>query len=223
VTRAAGEYPLQVESPDGPVDALRLVPDAAVAQLVLAHGAGAGFLHANMQGIADAFAGVGLATLRFNFPFTQHGRRRVDRKEVSVATIAAAAECARNTSGLPLFLAGHSFGGRMCSHAAVDPGVECRGLIFCSFPLHQPKKPSIERAAHLPDVGKPMLFLSGTRDDLAHADLLEGVVAELKNARVHWLETANHSYVVLKRTRTHPLPVFEEIALATRSFVDEVI
>jgi predicted alpha/beta-hydrolase family hydrolase len=122
-----------------------------------------------------------------------------------------------------MFMGGHSFGGRMCSHAVVDSGIDCRGLIFCSFPLHQPKKPSVERAAHLPEVGRPMLFLSGTRDDLAAAEMLEGVVAGLDNARIHWLETANHSYVVLKRTRVNPMPVFEEMALAARSFVDEVI
>lgn len=223
VAQPPGDYPLQVEAPHGPVDALWQLPEAAVAQVVLAHGAGAGYQHANMQAIADAFAAVGLATLRFNFPFTQQGKRRVDSKAVSVATIAAAAAHVSGASDLPMFMGGHSFGGRMCSHAVVDPGIDCRGLIFCSFPLHQPKKPSVERAAHLPEVGRPMLFLSGTRDDLAAAEMLEGVVAGLDNARIHWLETANHSYVVLKRTRENPMPVFTEMALAARSFVDEVI
>ena len=178
-----------------------------------------------MQALADTFAANGIATLRFNFPYMQAGRRRVDAHAVSVAAIAAAFEHARAESPLPLFLGGHSYGGRMSTHFAAEHKVdgECAGLILCSFPLHTPKKPARSRAVHLPDVPVPMLFLSGTRDDLADAALLEDVVGELPRARIHWLETANHSYVVLKRTRTNPMPVFEEIGLAARAFVDELI
>ena len=127
------------------------------------------------------------------------------------------------TSQLPQIMAGHSFGGRMCSHAAAEGELACEGLIFCSFPLHPPKKPAVTRARHLPEIDRPMLFLSGTRDDLADAALLEGVVNGLGNARIHSLETANHSYTILKRTRTNPTPVFEEMAQIARGFVDEVI
>ncbi len=218
-----GEEPIQVDSPAGPLDGVWLEPAGAVAQLVFAHGAGAGFQHKNMQGIAEAFGAEGLATLRFNFPYMQAGKRRVDNKATAVAAIAAARERAASRSDLPLFLAGHSFGGRMSSHAVAEEGLDCRGLIFCSFPLHQPKKPGVSRAAHLEDVRQPMLFLSGTRDDLAERGLLEEVVSGLANAEVHWLETANHSYVILKRTRTNPMPVFEEMALAARSFVDALV
>jgi predicted alpha/beta-hydrolase family hydrolase len=110
----------------------------------------------------------------------------------------------------------------MASHAVAQGRVVCRGLIFGSFPLHAAKKPDRRRAAHLPDVSAPMLFLSGTRDDLARSDVLEDVVRELPHAQLHWLETGNHSYVVLKRTRTNPQPIFEEMADAARAFVDEV-
>jgi len=223
VKQPPGDHPLQLDTPAGAVDALWQVPEHAVAQLVLAHGAGAGYLHANMQSIADAFGAVGLATLRFNFPYMQQGRRRVDRVDVAVAAVAAAAKYIAAADVRPLFLVGHSFGGRMCSHAALRPDVACRGLIFCSFPLHQPKKPSRQRAEHLHSIAEPMLFLSGTRDDLADPALLEAVVGELDQARIRWLETANHSYVVLKRARTNPTPVFEEMAGAVREFIDEVI
>ena len=218
------EEPLQVGSPSGPLDGVWLEPTSAVAQLVFAHGAGAGYQHKNMQGIAAAWAEQGLASLRFNFPYMQAGKRRVDGKAVAIDAIAAARELAAARSSLPLFLAGHSFGGRMRSHAVAEAGVDCRGLVFCSFPLHQPKKPDVARAAHLGDIAQPMLFLSGTRDDLADADLLKQVVGSLEpRASLHWLETANHSYVVLKRTRTNPAPVFEEMAQATREFVDALI
>ncbi len=192
---------------------------------MLAHGAGAGYLHANMQALAEAFAARGIATLRFNFPYMQNGRRRVDAQALSVATVAAAFDTAHEAYGdLPVFLGGHSYGGRMSTHfAAEHPQVACAGLILCSFPLHTPKKPSRKRAEHLADVKRPMLFLSGTRDDLADAALLTEVTEAIPGARVHWLETANHSYVVLKRSRTNPQPVFEEMGEAGRTFVDQVL
>ncbi len=224
----AGEHQLQLDSPAGPTDAVWLRPDDAVAQMVLAHGAGAGCRHATMQGIAEAFAEAGIATLRFNFPFMQSSeggkRRRVDSKEVCISCITSAAAYLEAHSDLPLFLGGHSFGGRMCSHAVADTALECAGLIYCSFPLHPPKKPGSARAAHLPQIRQPQLFLSGTRDDLADRELLTGVVAGLgDSAAVHWLETANHSYVILKRVRTSGPPVFTEMARVARGFVDEVI
>lgn len=203
------------------------VPPRPVAQLVLAHGAGAGLRHKTMDALAEQFADQGIASLRFNFPYMQAGKNRVDNKDVAVATIACAAECARAESNLPLFLGGHSFGGRMASHAVAESGVACAGLVFCSFPLHGAKKPDDKRAAHMPGIKQPMLFLSGTRDDLADGDLLARLVGELAKinplTRLHWLETANHSYVVLKRTRTNPLPVFTEIAQEARRFVDAVL
>src|SRR5262245_50358924 len=174
-------------------------PDGAVAAVVLAHGAGAGMRHRHMQAIADAFEASGIATLRFDFPFIEEGRSRVDTPEVATARIAAAAAAARERTGLPLWLGGHSFGGRMASHAALDPELDAAGLIFCSFPLHNPGKPATTRAGHLASVRKPMLFLSGTRDPLATPDLLRGVVDALPDAELHWLDTADHGYRVLKR------------------------
>ncbi|NJN52064.1 MAG: alpha/beta fold hydrolase [Gammaproteobacteria bacterium] len=86
--------------------------------LVLAHGAGAGMDHANMTALALAVAHVGFDVFRFNFPFTQAGRKRVDSKSVSTATIEAAVSHAQMLSpGGQLLLGGHSFGGRMASHA----------------------------------------------------------------------------------------------------------
>ena len=220
----AGEQHLQLDSPAGLLDAVLIAPDHAVAQLLFAHGAGAGYQHATMSGLAESFAEAGLATLRFNFPFMQQGKRRVDSKDVAVSSIVTAADYMRRLSDLPLVLCGHSFGGRMCTHAVVQAEIDCTALVLCSFPLHPPKKPGIERAAHLPDITQPMLFLSGTRDGLATADLLQGMVEGLNNSsRIHWLETANHSYTILKRKRTNATPVFAEMAQQARAFVDEVI
>src|SRR5262245_36597675 len=124
-------------------------PAGAIAAVVLAHGAGAGMSHPTMQAIADAFERRGLATLRFNFPFIEAGRSRTDPSEVATATIAEAFACAGQKTTLPLWLGGHSFGGRMASHAVLDRGLNPKGLVFCSFPLHPPQRPGVTRAAHL--------------------------------------------------------------------------
>ena len=195
-------------------------PNDAAAALVLAHGAGAGMRHKSMQAIADAFERRGIATLRFEFPYMAAGRNRVDSPEVATQAIADAYAAAAERTKLPIWLGGHSFGGRMASHAVVDREVPAAGLIFCSFPLHMPGKPDTRRAQHLSAIRQPLLFLSGTRDDLAEAALLEPLVKSLPNATLHWLETADHGYRVLKRSRTRTDGVFDEMAEVARAFID---
>jgi predicted alpha/beta-hydrolase family hydrolase len=195
-------------------------PTDAVGALVLAHGAGAGMRHASMQAIADAFERRGIATLRFDFPFMAAGRNRVDSPDVATQAIAEAWEAAAERTKLPVWLGGHSFGGRMASHAVVDRALPAAGLIFCSFPLHMPGKPDTKRAQHLPAIRQPMLFLSGTRDELAEPMLLEPLVRSLPRAALHWLDTADHGYRVLKRSRARQVSVFDEMAEAARTFID---
>lgn len=203
---------LRVPVADREVSALLRPADAEHrATLTFGHGAGADMRHSSMAAIAEAFAGVGIATLRYNFPFKEDGRNRVDAQAVSTDTVAAALECARQHAEGPYLLGGHSFGGRMASHAVVDRDLDPAGLIFCSFPLHMPKKPATKRAEHLDSISAPMLFLSGTRDGMAEHDLLNQVAARV-DATVNWLDTADHGYKVLKRTRTRTDDVFEEMA-----------
>ena len=190
--------------------------------LTLGHGAGAGMTHRSMQAIAEAFADVGIATLRYNFPFKEQGRSRVDAQAVSAATVAAALQCARDTSPGPHLLGGHSYGGRMASHAVVDHGLDVAGLVFCSFPLHTPAKPGTKRADHLDAISAPMLFLSGTRDGMAQPALLNDVASRI-GATVNWLDTADHGYKVLKRTRARSDDVFEEMAHYASGWLDAVL
>jgi predicted alpha/beta-hydrolase family hydrolase len=86
--------------------------------------------------------------------------------------------------------------------------------------LHTDGKPAVARAAHLPKITQPMLFLSGTRDALADAQLLREQVAALgKRAQLHWLHDADHSYAVRKRERGGYPDVFEEIGASVAAWL----
>jgi predicted alpha/beta-hydrolase family hydrolase len=178
------------------VSGLWQAPSAATACLVLAHGAGVGMAHRSMAGIADGLERLGVATLRYQFPYMEKGGKRVDPPPVAHAAVRAAVAAARERAGsLPLFAGGRSFGGRMTSQAQAKAPLErVRGLIFFAYPLHPAGKPSVERAAHLADVTIPMLFLQGTNDALAELDLLRPTVAGHPAATLHLLESADHSF-----------------------------
>jgi hypothetical protein len=189
---------------DGEPVAARLEePPGARACYLLAHGAGADMEHPFMRATAAGLAGLGIATLRYQFPYTQRGARRPDPPPVCHATVrAAAAAAARLVPHLPLVAGGRSFGGRMTSQAqAHAPLANVRGLAFLGFPLHPAGAPGVERAQHLERIDVPMLFVQGTRDALAERGLMEEVLARLgARARVLWIEGADHSFHVPARS-----------------------
>jgi uncharacterized protein len=213
---ATGE-PLEIEVGErvGRVSGLLLRPPEPWAGYVLAHGAGAGMTHPFMEAIARALMARGIATLRYQFPYFEAGGRRPDPPGVLIATVrAAVARAEELLPGLRLFAGGKSLGGRMTSHAAAERKLDdLVGLIFLGFPLHRPKRPAIERAEHLARVGLPMLFLQGTRDDLADLALVRDVCAGLGDrATLHVVEGADHSFGVLKRSGRTGAEVLEELA-----------
>jgi len=188
-------------------------PRNARACYVLAHGAGAGMSHAFMQSVATALAERQIATLRFQFPYMEKGSRRPDPPKLCHATIRAAVNHARERTDVPLIAGGRSFGGRMASQAQAQeplPGVV--GLAFLGFPLHPPKTPSDERGKHLDDVKIPMLFLQGTRDELADSTLLKALVKRLgKRATLKLYDDADHSFHVRARSGSTDAAVFEQM------------
>lgn len=184
------------------VSALFERPGTARAVFVLAHGAGAGMEHPSMQAVATELAQHGIAVLRYQFPYMEQRSRRPDPPALCHATVrAAVAEAARLAPDLPLIAGGRSFGGRMTSQAqAQAPLAGVRGLVFLAFPLHPAGRPGTDRAAHLQAVGIPMLFIQGSRDELADLGLLRTTVERLGAlATLHVLEDADHSFHVPAR------------------------
>jgi uncharacterized protein len=178
-------------------------PGNARAVFVLAHGAGAGMEHPAMQAVAGGLAERGIATLRYQFPYMERKSRRPDPPALCHATVrAAVAEAVRLAPDLPLFAGGRSFGGRMTSQTQALAALErVRGLAFLAFPLHPAERPGTDRAAHLRQVEIPMLFIQGTRDELADLSLLRPLVADLgARATLHLLEDADHSFHVPARS-----------------------
>jgi predicted alpha/beta-hydrolase family hydrolase len=202
-------------TPAGRVSALLLRPRDAWLLYVLAHGAGAGMRHAFMEAMARRLAARGVATFRYQFPYTEAGGRRPDAPRILQATVRAAVAAAREAAAdLPLIAGGKSLGGRMTSSAAAERPLEgVRGIVFLGFPLHPRKEPGVERAAHLDDVDLPMLFLQGTRDDLADLGLIRQVCARLGDrATLHVVEGADHAFHVLRRSGRTDAEVLDELA-----------
>jgi hypothetical protein len=210
---------LQVSSDIGKVSAELITPEKPICVVVLAHGAGAGMNHDFMITISKLLAERDIASLRFNFPFMENKKGRPDSPAVAQKTIEAAIHKAQKLfPTLPLFVSGKSFGGRMSSQwLATKPAVEVKGIIFFGFPLHQSGKPSTDRAEHLKTVEVPMLFLQGSRDELASYDLIEKVCDSLRLATLVKIDGANHAF---KAGKQEILPI---LANATRTWIDKKI
>jgi hypothetical protein len=221
---ASGDLRFAVDGA-GEVSALFLRPANARFLLVLAHGAGAGMSHPFMENLAGQLASAGVANLRYQFPYTEQRRRVPDAPAVLTATVVAAVRTAAKIAPeLPLLAGGKSMGGRMTSQAAAQHPLEgVRGLVFFGFPLHPPKRPATKRADHLAKVTVPMLFLQGTRDELADLSLLRPICTKLGSlATLLVIETADHSFHVLKRSGANDNAVLQQLARTVESWAEQI-
>lgn len=211
--------------PNHCVSALLDLPRAPRAVFVLAHGAGAGMEHPSMQAVASGLARRNVATLRYQFPYMEQKSRRPDPPALCHATVrAAVAAGGRQAPNLPLIAGGRSFGGRMTSQAqAQAPLAGVIGLVFLAFPLHPAGRPGTERATHLQECALPLLFIQGTRDELADLGLLQPVVARLgARATLHLLQDADHSFRVPARTGRNNSDIQEDALDALCTWLDSL-
>jgi predicted alpha/beta-hydrolase family hydrolase len=188
-------------------------PDGAHTQVVVyAPGAGSNVNDRFGVYLSRVLAEAGVASVRFQFPYTEEGSRRPDPPSVTEAAWRVAVETARNVAST-VIASGRSFGGRMASQA-VAKGMPVAGLALFAYPLHPPKQPANLRDGHLGSVRAPTLFCSGTRDAFASPEELKAAASRAPNARVVLLEGADHGFGVLKSSGRTVAQVYQEAASA---------
>jgi hypothetical protein len=178
---------------------------------VFAHGAGGHRDDPGMRALAKLLADLGIEVVRFNFPDREAGSKRPDPMPVLKASMRKEIERVR---GRPLLIGGRSMGGRVATMLAAE-GLACDGLLLFAYPLHSAGQPEKLRDAHLPKIQVPVLCFNGTRDALCRRDLMERALEQVKAPwTMHWLEGADHSFHVLKRSGRTDAQVLGEIGEA---------
>jgi len=185
--------------------------------MVLAHGAGTNQDHSLMTALRDGLAAAGLRVMTFNYPYTERGSRSPDRAERLVRCHRGAADFLRPTVEL-LFLGGRSMGGRMATYLVAE-GDEAAGVVLYAYPLHPAGKPEKLRIEHFPDVRVPLLFFQGTRDALSRVELFDRHIATLSNAKVEWLEGADHSF---RGKGWSPETMVERLVAGTTDWIGQI-
>ncbi|HET7748230.1 MAG TPA: alpha/beta family hydrolase [Terriglobales bacterium] len=146
------------------------------AGLALTHGAGGNCQMLLLRALAEEFAGQGWFVLRCDLPFRQM-RAYGPPSPASAARdrdgLRRALEVLGKQASGPLYLGGHSYGGRQASMLAAEEPQIARALLLTSYPLHPPGKPAQLRVQHFPQLRIPALFVIGTRDPFATVEELE--------------------------------------------------
>jgi len=168
--------------------------------MALTHGAGGNCDAPLLVAVAVAFAGAGHAVLRYDLPFRQarkaggpSGSAKRDQEGIR----AAAAVLRQEVPGVPVYLAGHSYGGRQSSMVAAENPEIAAALLLLSYPLHPPGQPEKRRVEHFPALRVPVLFAHGTRDAFGSVAELEEAMASIPaRAEIRVVEGAQHGLPV---------------------------
>lgn len=221
------ERGLRVELEDGDrVSAVVLVPPETKhkfsALLALAHGAGNDMRSAFLSFICESVSAAGIATLRFNFPYKEKGRKAPDPAQKLEATWRSVLNRVRSDPALdfgPVFVGGKSLGGRMASRV-VAGGEPVAGLVLLGYPLHPPGKREKLRTEHFPGISVPSLFVQGTRDSFCDLALLGEALPRIEGSvDLHLVEGGDHSFNVLKRTGVPQEQVYDDIVAAVVEWI----
>ena len=200
----------------------------APASLILAHGAGAGQRSPFMVAFAQGLIARGLEIVTFNFPYTEQRRRIPDRRPVlelcyrtvidSVSTRALAASRA-------VFIGGKSMGGRIATHvAASDPSLPVAGLVLLGYPLHPPGRPADRRDAHLPDVGRAVFFVQGSRDTFGTPEELDSALGTMSpTPAIHVVDGGDHSFKISRGGKSGQETVYREIQDAIVRWIERTL
>jgi predicted alpha/beta-hydrolase family hydrolase len=172
----------------------------------------------SLKALQKRLSSEGISAVRFNFLYSEKGRKSPDRQPHLIACWRSVADWVkRELSPSKLFLGGRSMGGRMASYL-VAGGYPCDGIFFLAYPLHPPGKREQQRRDHLPSIRVPMLFVSGTADAFADLDLLEPLVTDL-GASLHLLEKADHGFKAPKSSGKSAREIEDEVARTVLAFI----
>ncbi|MCS6924344.1 MAG: dienelactone hydrolase family protein [Candidatus Binatia bacterium] len=210
----------------GYVSAVIAYPDGFVAGraplVILAHGAGNDMTHPLLSAVHEGLAMHGYPCIKFNFPYTEQGRRAPDPEhalETCYRSIVAAVRAEARLRPSGIVIGGKSLGGRIASQL-VAQGTPVDGLLFLGYPLHPPGKPEQVRIAHLTRIQVPMLFFAGTRDPFCTLDLLRQTMQKLTApTTLHVIADGDHSFAIRKRTGRTQREVYEEIVTASAAWL----
>ncbi len=214
-------------TPDGPeVTTILVEPDDAIALMVLGHGSGTPVHKPHMVQLCDALALQGVATFRYNYPYsegmTAYSPDRIDPLDVLLATTGSAKNAAEALAlGLPLFLGGRSMSSQVVSLAVTrEKWSNVRGVVLYVFPMRW-RNLLDDTVGHLRRVPAPMLFVQGGRDEeFAELGKLQPVLDRLGDrASLHVIKGADHFYdvpVESGRTRSDALA---EVASVTAAWM----
>jgi len=209
-----GKITIETEEPNSPT----------LANLVIAHGAGAGMHHPFMVELANSISKANIRTIRFNFPYMEQGRKSPGSPNSNIETWRLVIEHIREKYPEPIFLSGKSYGGRMASHLlATNPNENLKGIIYYGFPLHAPGKDSKDRANHLSEIMVPQLFMQGSKDKLANLDLMKEVIENLSNSKMEVIEDGDHSFNVPKRIGKTKEQVITFLATSSSQWIKEQV
>ena len=195
--------------------------------IIVAHGAGNDMNTPLITSFCGGLAASGFPALRFNFLYTEHGRKSPDRQEVLVETWESVYLFARKELGTTIdlwFAAGKSMGGRVASQMVADNLLPVHGLIFLGYPLHPADNQDKLRDAHLYHMRIPMLFFAGTRDPLCNMEKLKGVLDNLKAPwKLSVIDGGDHSFHVPKAAGLTEEDIFRRITKMSLEWLSRII
>jgi predicted alpha/beta-hydrolase family hydrolase len=169
---------------------------SATAPLILfAHGAGASSASTWMRAWAERLSGLGEVET-FDYPYMAAGRRRPDPLPTLIESHRAALAAVRGDATRPVLLVGKSMGSRVGCHLALSERVS--GLVCFGYPLRAAGSGKL-RDAVLLELSTPILFLSGSKDELCPLEELERVRARMSaESELVVVEGGDHSLLVRK-------------------------
>ena len=182
--------------------------------LVLTHGAGSNCKAPLLTALANTFSDAGFMVLRCDLPFRQdrpYGPPSPHDGKRDRAGLMNAVNVLKNLAGGPVFLGGHSYGGRqasmLCAEVTEGEPDQVPGLLLLSYPLHPPRKPAQLRTQQFFHLRTPALFVQGTRDPFGSIEEVEQAIKLIPaKTKLLTVEGAGHDLGFKGKAKKDELP-----------------